>query len=188
MENFKKFTEDEWNDIWENGNVYDFLVDKVKETLIANDCDYSILVLQDLWKCESPIEQLFFLELCKLKQVCFTSINPYVYISDIEIQKEIKCGNEKYRVDFFIPVSYKNPKNNNSEMKFYVVECDGHEFHEKTKQQVIKDNKRTRKLQEYGFQVIRYSGSEIYYMAYKCAVNLLDIIYSNFWKNIIKGE
>lgn len=188
MEEFKKFKEEEWYDIWENKSIYDFLVEQVKNNLIANESEYSILVIQDLWKCESPIEQLLFLEICKLTYLDYSPINPYVDISTIEIQKEIQCEKEKYRVDFLIPVEYTNPKNGNVERKFYIVECDGHEFHEKTKEQVIRDNKRIRKLQEYGYQVIRYSGSEIYHMAYKCALNLLNIIYGYFWKNIMKED
>lgn len=188
MKEFKKFKEKDWYEIWKNKNIYDYLVDEVKTNLIANECEYSILTLQELWKCESPIEQLLFLELCKLTYIDSKPINPYVDISTIEIQKEIECDKEKYRVDFFIPVQYKNPKTNNAERKFFIVECDGHEFHEKTKQQVIRDNKRTRKLQEYGYEVVRYSGSEIYHMSYKCALNLLDIIYAHFWKNIIKED
>jgi very-short-patch-repair endonuclease len=40
-----------------------------------------------------------------------------------------------------------------------VVECDGHDFHEKTKQQVTKDNRRERELQIAGWHVFRFSGS-----------------------------
>lgn len=41
-----------------------------------------------------------------------------------------------------------------------VIECDGYEFHS-SKESFISDRKRDRALQDYGFQVRRYSGSEI---------------------------
>lgn len=44
----------------------------------------------------------------------------------------------------------------------FVVECDGHNFHEKTKQQASHDKKRDRFLQSQGFRVFRYTGSEIF--------------------------
>ena len=184
MENFKKFTEDEWNAILEKGNVYDFLVDKVANALNNDKSNYEARLTDYLWKCESPIEQLLYLEMLKLTYSSLNS-NPYVDVIAIDNQVEVNCGDEKYRVDFLIPVEYINPFSDNRVGKFYVVECDGHEFHEKTKQQVINDNKRTRKLQEYGFQVIRYSGSEIYNSSHRCATNLFNIIYSYFWNNIL---
>lgn len=43
-----------------------------------------------------------------------------------------------------------------------VVECDGHDFHERTKEQASKDKKRDRELQKAGFRVFRYSGSDLW--------------------------
>lgn len=42
------------------------------------------------------------------------------------------------------------------------VECDGHEFHERTKDQAQRDKARDRMLQQLGYKAIRYTGSEIY--------------------------
>jgi very-short-patch-repair endonuclease len=43
-----------------------------------------------------------------------------------------------------------------------LVECDGHDFHEKTKEQAARDKERDRYLQECGFYVLRFTGSELY--------------------------
>lgn len=43
-----------------------------------------------------------------------------------------------------------------------VVECDGHDFHERTKGQAQRDKSRDRMLQQLGYKVIRFTGSEIY--------------------------
>jgi len=53
-----------------------------------------------------------------------------------------------------------------------VVECDGHDFHEKTKQQVTKDNRRERELQIAGWHVFRFSGSEIWNHALRCCKDI----------------
>lgn len=49
------------------------------------------------------------------------------------------------------------------------IECDGHAFHEKTKDQVAKDKARERAIVEAGYVVIRFSGSEIWNDPMACA-------------------
>jgi very-short-patch-repair endonuclease len=55
-----------------------------------------------------------------------------------------------------------------------VIECDGHEFHEKTKEQAAKDKARDRDLQERGYKVFRFSGSEIWRDPFACAREVLQ--------------
>lgn len=43
-----------------------------------------------------------------------------------------------------------------------LVELDGHDFHEKTKEQVTYRNQRDRDLQMEGWKVLHYSGSELH--------------------------
>jgi very-short-patch-repair endonuclease len=43
-----------------------------------------------------------------------------------------------------------------------VVEIDGHEFHERTKEQAKRDRMRDRLMLMDGYMVLRYTGSEIY--------------------------
>lgn len=43
-----------------------------------------------------------------------------------------------------------------------LVELDGHDFHEKTKEQVRKDKERERDLIKNGYTILRYTGSEVY--------------------------
>lgn len=58
------------------------------------------------------------------------------------------------------------------------VECDGHQFHERTKEQVARDKKRDRHFQSNGWRVLRFSGSEIYKDADACVGELLGLIES----------
>ena len=57
-----------------------------------------------------------------------------------------------------------------------IVECDGHEFHEKTKDQVEKRNKRDYNLKMQGFDILHFSGSEIYKDPVGCARKCIDYI------------
>jgi len=50
-----------------------------------------------------------------------------------------------------------------------IVECDGHDFHERTKEQAAYDRQKDRLLQEMGFKVFRFTGSEIWSDVFKCA-------------------
>jgi len=50
----------------------------------------------------------------------------------------------------------------------FAIECDGHEWHEKTKEQVARDKLRDRRLVMVGITPIRFSGSEIHRDAASC--------------------
>lgn len=187
----------------------------IQQELINN---YNNKITSLLTLCESPIEQLFLINLlgyCEsmtgldihtnflydypetFDNGTFTyksGIKPYIaYRTDnpvpwiptgiyyqggfnllITPQAEIETVTKKYRVDFLLLYDTASYKIN------IVVECDGHDFHQKTKSQVEKDNLRDRDLIENGYQVLRYSGSEIYaksnFTAFKTLVKQLEEI------------
>ena len=79
------------------------------------------------------------------------------------------------------------PTRNHEEPKILLVnkiaiECDGHDFHS-SKEQIMKDNQRTRILTKNGWSVIRYSGSEIYQDSKNELKSILDEIIQIFKKN-----
>jgi very-short-patch-repair endonuclease len=78
-----------------------------------------------------------------------------------------------YRVDFMVWSVAPTPSGDIKLLKF-IIECDGHDFHEKTKQQVAYDKKRDRDLQALGFRVLRFSGSEIYKDPKACVLALVN--------------
>jgi very-short-patch-repair endonuclease len=53
--------------------------------------------------------------------------------------------------------------------KKVIIECDGHDFHERTKEQAARDRSRDRAAQEAGHMMLRYTGSEIYRDPLGCA-------------------
>jgi very-short-patch-repair endonuclease len=49
-----------------------------------------------------------------------------------------------------------------------IVECDGHDFHERTKEQAAKDRSRDRWAQSKGVKIFRFTGSELWRDPMKC--------------------
>lgn len=123
--------------------------------------------LNDIDKCESPIEQLLGIALIKQ----FEKVLPYVTDDYFIIpQEEITVKGKTYRMDFSI-FARKGCK-----YCSLAIECDGHDYHEKTKQQAQRDKKRDRDLQLMGMSVIRFTGSEIYADPVKCAREAMKIV------------
>lgn len=56
-----------------------------------------------------------------------------------------------------------------------VCECDGHQFHEATKEQAARDRSRDRRLQAAGYIVFRFTGSEIAADADACAASIIEM-------------
>lgn len=87
----------------------------------------------------------------------------------------------KYRADFVLirlrygyTDSLEKPERTCEVMAKVVVECDGHEFHEKTKEQAKRDKARDRFLQTEGYYVLRFTGSELYNNPARCADEVED--------------
>lgn len=84
-----------------------------------------------------------------------------------------------YRADFYIEVYDKETKK-----RWYraIVECDGHNFHEKNKHQVARDKQRDRWFQSQGIYVLRFTGSEIWSNPIHCA----EQVYEHFNAAVIR--
>ena len=57
-----------------------------------------------------------------------------------------------------------------------MVECDGSDFHDATVEQLVRDRRRDRRLQAMGFNVFRYSGSEIWRDVFASAREVTDFL------------
>lgn len=113
--------------------------------------------------CESPIEKIVSLELYRLYET--------FPIGECKVHPQTIIG--KYTVDFM--VTYEVPRSN-EEVRI-IIECDGHEFHEKTKEQVARDKERDRFMILNGYTVLRYSGMEICEDPYSVARDVKQLIY-----------
>jgi very-short-patch-repair endonuclease len=67
-----------------------------------------------------------------------------------------------YRVDFLMGHSGREGNRGFDLRKCVVIECDGHDWHERTKEQAARDKKRDRFLLRNVGSVIHFTGSEIY--------------------------
>jgi very-short-patch-repair endonuclease len=161
-----------------------------KVNKIINDCinQQAVQLLEDFEYydrfCESPIEQLLLAALyAQSLQTDFFQIemmgtsglakNPDQ--ETIYVHQQMQVG--QYRVDFLIfdcscPFEIADPT-------IIVVECDGNDFHEKTKEQAARDKKRDRFFQGLGFKVLRFTGSEIWADAHACVEEIIFNLNTN---------
>ena len=127
-------------------------------------------IMSFIGKCESPIEKMFAAELFYYYWGSWAHIEHWSKsILNIAVQKEIVCENHNYRVDFYLEYT-------KGEGKKIIIECDGHEFHEKTKEQAAKDKKRDRDFVKNGYTVLHFTGSEIYKDAFKCVDEVFEAL------------
>lgn len=61
------------------------------------------------------------------------------------------------------------------------IELDGHDFHEKTKQQVTYRNKRDRDLQQAGWHIFHFSGSELWKSPFDAVNEVWNHSTSAYW-------
>ena len=135
-------------------------------------------------RCESPIEDAMLLALTlvasdRLEEgnVYYTANRYRVEADDLEyltIEPQAEIG--EYRVDFLVTLSsrvalveFQPDAATVRRIAPYgtvdtqlVVECDGHEFHDRTRTEASRDRSRDRALQSVGFPVLRYTGSDIW--------------------------
>lgn len=117
--------------------------------------------------CQSPIERLLLAALFAKRGVCEFDLQfrgggtPSArgcVDETVYVYQQGRVGN--YATDFLlldvsVPAELVQPR-------WMVVECDGHDFHEKTKEQARHDKKRDRFMQSRGIKVLRFTGSEVF--------------------------
>jgi hypothetical protein len=153
---------------------------------------------------ESPIEEAMLLALCIAGHEVAENVRykkgGYVF-GDLEdmpdvltIEPQAQLG--EYRVDFLLryqstmpDFSQKRKLKDGTEIPcvkdvtlHLIVECDGHEFHDRSKQQASRDRERDRELKKLGYEVFRYTGADIWKDALKCAREAVQLLNTNAWK------
>ena len=122
----------------------------------------------------SPIERIMRIILVGVEDRLedrFAVLHP---ILSTEIQPQVG----RYRADFIVSIF------GNKDYNKYVIECDGHDFHEKTKEQARYDKQRERFFVQEGYRVLRYSGSEIYRDFGKIEEELFSIFEKEFLEDM----
>lgn len=150
-----------------------------------------------LERCESPIERMLAIALVNMEMPFFFGIalsqrpDPWLPLNDYTEERlrawvSMNDTDEgavlypqqpvlDYRVDFLLVVKLSASE----DLVRVVIECDGHNFHERTKEQAARDRQRDRAMTAAGYRVFRFTGSEIYRDPFKCASEVQDFL----WKH-----
>ena len=180
----------------EAGREVELAALKAAQLAVMSRCGYS--TWQDLMEafdlCGSPIERQFLSALIiVVKDQAYEIVihgpdgtylgPPRPCAPVLHVVPQMRIGG--CRVDFLLvwqepetpglatPGQPGEPKRRQAAL---VVECDGHEFHEKTKEQASRDKERDRMLQSRGFNVFRFSGADIYRRPIQCAEECLRFL------------
>jgi hypothetical protein len=121
-----------------------YAIGKQKEALWETGLVVETLYASEESKITSPIEKIFYLGLLTISEIMGVS-------NEISIQPQKRIG--KYRVDFLL----EQENCNNPSRPRVIVECDGHNFHEKTKEQAASDKQRDRFFARNGYILLRFT-------------------------------
>ncbi|WP_449411065.1 endonuclease domain-containing protein [Methylobacterium komagatae] len=158
----------------------------------ADEAYRDVMYLRDEPFGDTPIEALFFASLVTVagnSGRCINTIFKHFGKNDLEYTWEIAAmGNPLnevavverqieiagWRVDFLI--HYHRYVGPNKIRDRLIVECDGHKYHERTKQQAARDRSRDRTAQHEGIAVFRFTGSELWNDPVGCGNEVLDFM------------
>lgn len=172
-----------------------FGIEKAAEDL-ADRLRAEILSDSDASDIESPIERIFWITLRRYLGLfahnhgLMPDMTP---LSDEIVPRSVfQLGAGKqvwvldWPIDFVFAVTSEHFDGENfieGSVFRLAVECDGHDFHERTKEQAARDRARDRRLQEAGYTVMRFTGSEIYRDPVKCVLEVMGWAASKKWRS-----
>lgn len=113
--------------------------------------------------CGSPIEQQLLTWLLPLFSYGEGAFRRNGHV--LTVQHRV-VGERTYRLDIALVSPWSR----------VAVECDGHAFHERTKEQAASDRSRDRDLTLRGWSVMRFTGSEIHSAPDRCALQVVALI------------
>lgn len=128
-------------------------------------------------RTESPIEELFLGGLIHCSKslsfnhtkIIYGELNTSGLKDGIHIFIQAVVG--PYRADFFACAVEEE-----AIVLRVIAECDGHDFHERTKEQATRDKKRDRYFAKNNIRVLRYTGSEVWRDPIDCAYEFLGVL------------
>ena len=139
--------------------------------------------------CESPIEEVMLLALALAGEAESDSgvemqvrePSPFDHICHVLVNPQYVVG--KYRVDFRVAAYWTRFDDENLVDEHWcrgevLVECDGHDFHERTKEQASHDKRKDRDLQAAGFKVFRYTGSDVWNRCMEAATQVVSTAFA----------
>lgn len=159
----------------------------------ADEARRAVKALEERKFGDSPIEHLLFAALVTAADLGGRSITDIVTFvpgrswedarygtrlmgrpeSTAYIEKQVQIAG--WRVDFLLhyPSVRGRDENGDPLLDRLILECDGHDFHERTKEQAARDRARDRVAQLEGLPILRFTGSEIWNDPLGCADEVL---------------
>jgi hypothetical protein len=102
-------------------------------------------------------------------------LDPRLGQLDLVCQLQAELEGERYRFDFVVFPRVGHDHDAAQTIvrtgRFVVIEVDGHDFHERTKEQVRARDRRDRAIQRLGAVVCHYSGREVYTSPVECVLD-----------------
>ncbi len=134
-------------------------------------------------RCESPIERALAVELSMLAGFQWRSKDDYEGIvgrwPGWSLALFSQAPISPYRSDFLVCSEHGRDLELMDEMGRppwgLVIECDGHDYHERTKAQARRDRQRDREMTAADITVFRFTGSEIYRDVARCAAEAMEM-------------
>lgn len=152
---------------------------RAQETLldfIKSDYDhlfFTAFSFSDFGASLSPIEQIFYAQY----MINYALTQPSYM--DLEVQKRIRVGKKEYIADFVV-YSRTDSVKRGFKMKYLkrplIIELDGKEYHSST-EQMNHDYDRENALKLAGYDIMRFTGSQVYNCPQKCIDNVREFVY-----------
>lgn len=168
---------------------FNLLCDRAKELILENMIGtpfgktrfFDVEELDEHLIKLSPIEQILDVA---FRVYDIETEQKYPFPTIIERQKGIQYLNKIYIADFYIEEIFeKQTKRTKTLKKPIIIECDGYNYHS-SKKQMNNDYERENNLKISGYNVIRFTGSQIYKEPFKC----VQIIYKEIQNAISNKE
>jgi very-short-patch-repair endonuclease len=106
-------------------------------------------------------------------------------VMHVMIMPQVQIG--EYRADFLVLATVDitpiyQTRRETAVLKV-VIECDGHDHHDLTKEQARHDRQRDRWMQSKGLSILRFTGSEIFRDVHRCAEEIVEFVDS--WRETL---
>lgn len=165
-----------------NLDVFDKLCYRAKElvfeTLSKNHISF-------YYVCEVPIETTSLSPIEQIFVVAHEILSYYNSGIMFTLEPQVLVGKDKkYRADFLVEFYYKDGIEFVLD-KPLIVELDGFDHHS-NKKQMNYDYKRENELKSEGYDIIRFTGSQVYNEPLKCVETIYNIISKSKNENNIK--
>jgi len=129
-----------------------------------------------LAECESPIEMSLLTAMFDNPSFDGFAFTPKQHHRFFFHAARDKCVCAQFQIDRFrcdFALTVQHPYGTRTKI---VIECDGHDYHERTKEQARRDRSRDRLMTADGWRVLRFTGSEIHRDADACVEEIASII------------